>query len=36
VLRGSPLISKIMRETDYIDVLVVADPSKADKSASPP
>ena len=29
VLRGSSLIAKIMRETDYIDVLVVADPSKA-------
>lgn len=29
VLRGSSLIAKIMRETDHIDVLVVADPSKA-------
>ena len=29
VLRGSSLIARIMRETDYVDVLVVADPSKA-------
>ena len=34
VLRGSPLIARIMRETDYIDVLVVADPSKAEPTAS--
>ena len=29
VFRGSSLIANIMRETDYVDVLVVADPSKA-------
>ena len=29
VLRGSSLIARIMRETDSVDVLVVADPSKA-------
>ncbi len=29
VLRGSSLIARIMRETDFVDVLVVADPSKA-------
>ena len=29
VLRGSTLIARIMRETDDIDVLAVADPSKA-------
>lgn len=32
VLRGSSLIAKIMRETDSVDVLVVADPSKASPS----
>ena len=29
VLRGSSLIARIMRETDNVDVLAVADPSKA-------
>ena len=29
VFRGSSLIARIMRETDYVDVLVVADPSQA-------
>jgi len=28
VLRGSSLIARIMRETDSVDVLAVADPSK--------
>jgi two-component system sensor histidine kinase KdpD len=31
VLRGSSLIARIMRETDHIDVLAVADPSKIDE-----
>ncbi|HMK92750.1 MAG TPA: universal stress protein, partial [Thermoleophilia bacterium] len=29
VLRGSSLIARIMRETENVDVLAVADPSKA-------
>ena len=29
VLRGSSLVARIMRESDHIDILVVADPSKA-------
>jgi two-component system, OmpR family, sensor histidine kinase KdpD len=33
VLRGSSLIARIMRETEYIDVLAVADPSKVDEGA---
>jgi len=33
ILRGSSLIARIMRETDDIDVLAVADPSKASKEA---
>jgi two-component system sensor histidine kinase KdpD len=33
VLRGSSLIARIMRETQDIDVLVVADPSKAPREA---
>ena len=32
ILRGSSLIARIMRETDDIDVLAVADPSKAERS----
>ena len=31
VLRGSSLIAKIMRTTEHIDVLVVADPSKIEE-----
>jgi two-component system, OmpR family, sensor histidine kinase KdpD len=30
VLRGSSLISRLMRATDHVDILVIADPSKAD------
>jgi len=33
ILRGSSLIARIMRETEEIDVLAVADPSKAGKEA---
>jgi two-component system sensor histidine kinase KdpD len=33
VLRGSSLIARIMRETEEIDVLAVADPSKAGREA---
>ena len=32
ILRGSSLIARIMRETDTIDVLAVADPSKIDEA----
>jgi len=32
VLRGSTLIARIMRETDAIDVLAVADPSKTEEA----
>ena len=32
ILRGSSLIARIMRETDHIDVLAVADPSKVDEA----
>ena len=35
ILRGSSLIARIMRETEYIDVLAVADPSKVDESLRP-
>jgi two-component system sensor histidine kinase KdpD len=32
ILRGSSLIARIMRETDTIDVLAVADPSKIEEA----
>ena len=32
VLRGSSLISRLMRATEHLDILVVADPSKAEEA----